>query len=42
MTISEYNSSKITVLNGILIMMVLYIHCFYNEGCNSSVSYAVQ
>ena len=42
MKISEYNSSKITVLNGILIMMVLYIHCFYNEGCNSSVSYAVQ
>lgn len=42
MTISKYNSSKITVLNGILIMMVLYIHCFYNEGCNSPVSYAVQ
>lgn len=42
MEISQYNSSKITVLNTVLIMMVLYIHSYYLEGNNYVVSYAVQ
>jgi len=42
MAISKYNSSKITVLNGLMIIMVLYIHCFYYEGCAGNMSYSLQ
>lgn len=42
MKISQYNSNKITVLNTVLIMMVLYIHSYYLEGNDHAVSYVVQ
>lgn len=42
MEISAYNSSKIRILNFILIMMVLYIHSYYLEGEKYSGSLIVQ
>lgn len=42
MLISQYNSSKITVLNSLLIMMVLYIHSYYLEGEQYQGALAVQ
>ncbi len=42
MTISKYNSSKIMVLNTILIMMVLYIYSYCLEAEQYPVALAVQ
>ena len=42
MYISAYNSSKITILNSVLIMMVLYIHSYYLEGEQYQGALAVQ
>lgn len=42
MKISEYYSSKITVMNTILIIMLLYIHSYYLEGERYTVSLFVQ
>lgn len=42
MTISQYNRSKITILNSVLIMMVLYIHSYYLEGEKYGFTLALQ
>lgn len=42
MTISKYQSSKITILNSVLIMMVLYIHSYYSEGEKYGAALALQ
>lgn len=42
MQISKYNSEKITVLNTVLILLVLYIHSYYTEGEQYPVAYFIQ
>ncbi len=42
MNISKYHSSKITILNSVLIMMVLYIHSYYLEGEKYRAALALQ
>lgn len=42
MKLSQYNSSKITILNTILIIMVLYIHSYYEEAVNFPTALALE
>ena len=42
MKIDSYNSKKIKVLSFVLIMLVLYIHSFYNEAIDTRLASSVQ
>lgn len=42
MTISSYNSQKITILNLVLILLVLYIHNYYSEAADYPIALGVQ
>lgn len=42
MTISSYNSQKITILNLVLILLVLYIHNYYSEAADYPIAMGVQ